>query len=368
MKAITVILKVTSSCNLRCPYCYTKHTIDKKKEIMDLKIFEKIVQNLVTEYDEFNIIFHGGEPLLAGLEWYQKSVDIIKKYKKLFNFDYSLGVQSNLTLMNKEYDEFFKKEKIKVGFSFDGLNNHKTRKNTDLILKNYNEFETARGCICLITKDNCNTIDKEIEYFTNLNLPVKFNIVFNTTTGVENNLANLTKEDIFNCYIKAFEYIISKEKTSCDNMFDLFINKILNKKCNSICATKYCISRWISFNSKGDSFPCGQEWDRFKAYSFGNINNFSIEEIFESEKFLNYKKKFDKKIKECSNKKCSAFDICMGGCPGENKANGKDVDSFIKEHCYLNQEFLKYLKEFLENNKNKIKNKHILKILGEQNV
>lgn len=364
MKSITIILKVTSKCNLRCPYCYTKHSI-KKDEVMDLEVFEKIIQNICLDYDFLNLTFHGGEALLVPLEWYEEAVKIIKRYKSLYNFEYKLSMQSNITLMNEKINNFFSKEKIRVGFSYDGLNNHKTRSNSELIISNKYRYNSVGGCICLITKENVNSIVDEIKHFEDIEVSATFNIIFNTTTGVDYNLNEITKDEILNCYIKAFEYIITKEKTYSDFMFDPFLSKFANKPESFVCSRSYCVSKWLSVHPNGDVYPCGQEWDVDKKYLLGNVKKDDLRDCIESSNFKNFKNNFDNKIKKCKEMKCEVFDICNGGCPGENKANGSNEGAFIENHCYLNKEFYKYIFNFLNSDKRKsIVNKHILKKIG----
>lgn len=369
MKSITLIMKVTSGCNLRCPYCYTKHTLEKK-EVMPIETFEKAIMSIATSYDDVTIIFHGGEPLLVDLDWYKEAVSIMKRYKKLFGFSYNLSLQSNATLLNDEVNNFLKQEKINMGWSFDGTNNHKTRKNTDLVLENKKKYSAMGGCICLITKDNYLEIEKEIDYFDEIGIEHKFNIVFNTTTEVEDDLTNMSKEGLLNCYIKAFEHVIKKEESTSEDMFDKWLKKIFKLQHNGICVEGNCSGRWLSIHSNGSIYPCGQEWDNHKDYYYGNINDLTIEEVFETDKYKNFDTKFKSKIQKCSDIKCIAFDICNGGCPGENIANGKDIDSFIAHHCYLNKNILIYFNDFFsdENNLKKIYNKYIMSLYNDRRV
>lgn len=371
MKEITLIMKITSGCNLRCPYCYTAHTL-AKRDIMPIETFKKAIQNIGVGYDSVSIIYHGGEPLLAPLSWYKESVEVLERYKRLFGFTYSLSLQSNATLMDDEYNEFFLKHNINVGYSFDGLNNDKTRKSTKKVLENKEKYESLGGCIALITADNWNQIEDEIDYFDELGLSHKFNVVFNTSSEVKDGLADLTKENLLECYKRAFFHVISKETTYSKRMFDLWINHIFNLNHDRmLCCNSNCTGKWLSVHSNGDIYPCGQEWDNFKdIYGYGNINETTFDEVFSSDNFNNFKDKFEKKIEKCKSIDCIAFDICMGGCPGENKANGTDIDSYIDKHCYLNIKFIQFLKQFFGNEDNLmlVKNKYILEKYDNRRV
>lgn len=79
MKRITIILKPTSECNFRCSYCYHADT-NYERGRMSLELFEEIIQKSVSYYNDIVLIFHGGEPLLMGYDFFVKALEIIKKY------------------------------------------------------------------------------------------------------------------------------------------------------------------------------------------------------------------------------------------------------------------------------------------------
>lgn len=81
MKHITVLLKPTEECNIRCKYCYhadTKYT----KGRMSIEMFEEIIEKISRSYDHITLTFHGGEPLLMGYDFYVKAFEIINKHRK----------------------------------------------------------------------------------------------------------------------------------------------------------------------------------------------------------------------------------------------------------------------------------------------
>jgi uncharacterized protein len=114
-----------SACNLHCRYCYY---LEKKKLYPDTDHF-LMAYNILEEYikqhieasteSTINFSWHGGEPLLAGIEFYRKilRLQITHKpvYKKIIN-----GIQTNGTLINEEWCRFFAREEFIVGISIDG--------------------------------------------------------------------------------------------------------------------------------------------------------------------------------------------------------------------------------------------------------
>lgn len=104
---------VTTSCNLRCTYCYEGS--EKDDGFMDFEIAEKCCQYITKFNDPLLIVqFHGGEPLL-NYDVVQYIVERLLEEKK----DYQkimFGLTTNATLLTKERAEFLAKY-MDYGFS-----------------------------------------------------------------------------------------------------------------------------------------------------------------------------------------------------------------------------------------------------------
>lgn len=85
------------------------------------EILEKYLKDHIEASTDEVISFswHGGEPLLAGLSFYRKVVDIQKKYKPAGRMIRN-GIQTNGTLLNDEWCRFLSSENFSVGISIDG--------------------------------------------------------------------------------------------------------------------------------------------------------------------------------------------------------------------------------------------------------
>ena len=84
-------------------------------EMLETVIREYIAANDVPEVT-FN--WHGGEPLVLGLDFYRKAMDLERKYadgKTVFN-----TLQTNGTLLTPEWADFFRENHFLVGISIDG--------------------------------------------------------------------------------------------------------------------------------------------------------------------------------------------------------------------------------------------------------
>lgn len=121
---LTVIpqIQVTLDCNSDCSYCFQKH----HGGIIDILTVEIILQKVVatnhkrrffSNNNAITVTWHGGEPLLAGVEFYRKVVEVESRFPGVV---FENRVQTNGTLMTGEFARFFAKNNFGVGFSLDG--------------------------------------------------------------------------------------------------------------------------------------------------------------------------------------------------------------------------------------------------------
>lgn len=114
---------VSSDCNLMCNYCYYINTNSgvRTDGLNNHNLLEKYISDHIDATDDQLIFFswHGGEPLLAGIDFYRKVIAIQNKYlpenKKIIN-----GIQTNGTLLNEEWCRFLAEEQFTIGISIDG--------------------------------------------------------------------------------------------------------------------------------------------------------------------------------------------------------------------------------------------------------
>ena len=112
-------------CNLNCRYCYYLKKKDQypstDRFLMSDVVLEKYVIQHIQASTENIISFswHGGEPLLAGTDFFRKALKIQKKHKPAGSTIIN-GVQTNGTLLNDEWCDFLASEGFIVGISIDG--------------------------------------------------------------------------------------------------------------------------------------------------------------------------------------------------------------------------------------------------------
>lgn len=119
----TMVKPVGALCNLDCRYCYyldKEHLYDHHQPKMSLELLEEYIKQYIegNKVDVVTFTWHGGEPMLAGLEFYQRAIELQRKYAGKKRIDNSL--QTNGTLLNDEWCKFLKENNFLVGISIDG--------------------------------------------------------------------------------------------------------------------------------------------------------------------------------------------------------------------------------------------------------
>jgi uncharacterized protein len=116
---------VGSLCNLECHYCYylKKQHLYPKGEVFRMSddLLEKyIVQHIMASPGSvINFSWHGGEPLLLGLDYFRKIVALQRKHKPRHQ-RITNGIQTNGLLLDEEWCRFLAAEGFSVGLSLDG--------------------------------------------------------------------------------------------------------------------------------------------------------------------------------------------------------------------------------------------------------
>lgn len=124
-RPLYVMLKPAGSlCNLRCRYCYYLEKANLYGHSAGHIISDALLEKFIKEYIEAQttpeVLFtwHGGETLMRPVSFYRRALELEKKYAKGRRI--SNSIQTNGTLLNDEWCEFFRENDFLVGVSIDG--------------------------------------------------------------------------------------------------------------------------------------------------------------------------------------------------------------------------------------------------------
>lgn len=125
-----VVLQSTSFCNIDCTYCYLPDR--SKLRTMDITTVAAVARlifdrSLLTE--SLDIVWHAGEPLTLPPKYYTHAIEIFEAARPR-DVRLNYGMQTNGTLVDDAWIDFFEAHRINVGVSLDGprdLHDHHRR-------------------------------------------------------------------------------------------------------------------------------------------------------------------------------------------------------------------------------------------------
>lgn len=338
MKAINLLIKPASSnCNLNCTYCFYNDVADnraiKNYGIMNDTTLENMVKKAFEEVEyQVNFAFQGGEPTLAGIDYFKKFHELVKKYNKN-NINVTFALQTNGSLLNKKWTELFKKYNYLIGISLDGnkeIHNSfrvdkkgeetfsKVNKSLNLLKKEKVEFNILT-VVNKMTAQNGKLIYK---FFKNSGFRYfQFIPCLDELYSKEKKEYTLTDVDYGNFLNDTFELwyedIMGGKKTSI-RYFDNMVKIVLGEEPEACDMVGHCNINGI-IESDGGVYPC--DFYVLDEYKLGNINENSYTELFKSDKEQQFLK--SSLVISDSCKVCKYFRLCRGGCRRHKEKNEK---------------------------------------------
>ena len=145
---------IGAACNLACEYCYyLDKGFQSRGQVMSDAVLEAFVRQYIEAQttDEVMFTWHGGEPTMAGLDFYRKAIRLQQRYANGHHIYNSL--QTNGTLLNDEWCAFLSRQGWLVGISIDGPQNlHDSYRHNR---QGRSSFDRVMRGISLLKKHGC---------------------------------------------------------------------------------------------------------------------------------------------------------------------------------------------------------------------
>lgn len=333
MSRLILIIKPTVLCNCSCKYCITPIDIPRNK--IQISIIEQLCKKLFhsKKFNSFTFIWHGGEPLLMGIDFYKQVLGIQKKY--LRQGTYVNTYQSNCTLIDDDWMEFFIENRIRVSTSLDGdkelhdANRIKNGKGTfDEILVRIKRLQEARllaGVVTVLSKTNIQDTDRFLQFFAANNIPTRLNPILPSERVVssEENMS-ITAIEYADCLIECFDRWMEGRYNNLLGkplpiapLTEIVYNFYHTERPRLCNFSGTCGNDFIAINPLGDLYNCGRfcDIDEFKIANIGDDFE-CIDDIFDLKNQLVQWNLSSEVENECS--KCNWFKVCNRGCPNSS--------------------------------------------------
>ena len=373
-----IVKPIGSACNLRCNYCYyLGKRVGQERSIMSYEVLESYIRQVVEihgECAEIEFAWHGGEPTLAGIPFYQQALLLQKRYAKGRRVLNTL--QTNGTLLTDEWCKFFADNDFRIGISIDGpeqLHNafRKGVSDEDTFMQVMRGVELLRKYgVSYNTLTTVNAINAEhgkevygfLRSISNYMqfLPVVESVCEESGIGLppgiySPNIEKPRQMAQFNVTAEGYgkflcdvldEWRVNDIGRKFVQIFESVIGNITHRPAG-LCVHEAVCGHCAVVEHNGCVYRC----DRFvfDEYKVGNILNTDLNTMMESNRaFGEYK--LESLPSKCLH--CDVVDICFGGCPKDRVLETMTLYG-VERHNYLcagYKMFFRRMKEVYEQN------------------
>lgn len=352
MKNWNILIKPASSkCQLACRYCFyadeSKSRSVPDYGIMSRQTAEQLIKRSLEAWREpvtVSFLFQGGEPTLAGIDWFRDFHALVQKYQKPYHtIQYAL--QTNGILINEEWISLFKEYHYLIGVSIDGpafihdsLRVTKGEQSTHaLVLRHYQKLKQAGVPVNVLTvlSHSLAQHPAEVYYFYREQNIDWVQLIPCLAPLQESSTFALTPHDFANFYIPFHDLWIQDQRAGNEMNVGLFndVYSLLNSEYPTTCGMLgHCGMQNVS-EADGSIYPC--DFYVLDAWKLGNVYQNSFKQMETAKK----RKQFFQPAKlpaVCSS--CPFLNMCHGGCKRQRA-------SFVQADYCGYQEFLRHIME-----------------------
>jgi uncharacterized protein len=276
----------------------------------------------------YRLIWHGGEPLLRGIKFYQEVMEqqmlLREKHPNLIILN---GIQSNLTRLTPEWCEFLKDNNFSVGTSLDGWQelhdqHRKYRDGTGMFEDAQRGFLLAQkygligGFIAVVTQGSLKQDPRKYtEWLIGQGVPAEVSPCWEMP-GVDGESPNyvVSPEQLLPFLQEMFDYWWEgNDPQRRVRIFHGFMQALLGGK-EMTCEFKGNCGDFLAMDSDGSIYPCGK-FAGLPGFKLGNVNEQPLSEILECaayKSFLALRVDLPSRCQVCKWSK-----VCNNGCSYE---------------------------------------------------
>ena len=355
---------IGASCNLACNYCYYLNKSDLHGESVIGRMSDKLLEIYIIQHiqasSEQSIFFswHGGEPTLAGLDYFRRITELQKKHLPENRFALN-GIQTNGTLLNDEWCQFLKKENFIVGISIDGPERFHSANRFRRDGKScFNEvirgfrllkaYEIPYEILCVVNAQNVGFPIEVYHFFKSLNAEFLTFIPLVERLSLKSN--QVSERTVPARAFGEFLCVLFDEWKTEDigrvkiQIFEEALRTAFGLD-HSICIFKPVCGRVPVIESSGDFYSCDHFVD--PENFMGNIQEKSLSELLESPNQKAFgRAKLNSLPEYCL--KCEVLTMCNGACPKDRFIETPDGEPGLNYLCEDYKLFFNHCKPFVD--------------------
>ena len=314
-------------CNLRCTYCRDRNFDQGGKRVMSPEVLQALISSLAKLPQGLQRMhWLGGEPTLAGLDFFREVVRLQQEqgHKPWIN-----TIQTNATLVDQEWAEFFQTHNFKVGVSVDGTSQTHDVDRINLAgqgsyfkvmsgVRVLREVGIHPSVICVVTKRNANKGAQMLRGLVESGFTsIAFNAFYNTATDLRGDPFAVSDEAWTQFLKDVFEEWIKLDRQNVQvRELDGMIAWTQGRTTRS-CVFRGSCSSWLLVDHDGNVYPC-ERLGRFTC--FGKVSEKSFVEILDSSQYHEFTTQTLRMPEVC--KVCPMQTFCHNGCVAHRIEDG----------------------------------------------
>jgi uncharacterized protein len=371
------------TCNLSCSYCFY---LDKKALYPGTRSFrmsEDVLERFTQQYietqpadvREIQFAWQGGEPTLMGLRFFERVVELQKRYARP-GLAIENALQTNATLLDDDWGRFLSQNGFLVGISIDGpaeLHDAQRRdrrgrgsfgsvmRGLEVLKRNRVEFNT----LTVLHRDNCNDPAGLYDFLVEIGSKhLQFIPIVEHTgllradeaqtargplgdgSGVEVSARSITPEQWGRCLNGIFDRWL--EADGVGNIFVQLFETMLGLLMGvpgALCVHAEHCGRGLAIEHNGDVYSC----DHFVSpeYELGNIADTNLGDMVEGTRQRRFgRDKRDALPGYC--RRCDHLRLCGGACPKDRISHTPDGEPGLAYLCDGYRAFYDHVTPVLE--------------------
>lgn len=303
---------------------------------MSIDIIKEVVDWLNNfRNDPVTFTFHGGEPLLAGADFYRQALPLLSK--GLAHLTPNFALQTNLWKINPELAQVLAEYNIPIGSSLDGpkeLNDlQRSEGYYEKTMRGY-EIAKAHGLqvqfICTFTSYSVKFKEDIFNYFLENGLTLKLHPALPSLRDENPEKWALSPEE----YGELLVYLLDRY---LENLGEIEVRNIDDYcRCvftgrGTVCTFVDCMDNTFAVGPDGSIYPC-YRFVGMPKYVMGNVRDHpGVEDLARSDAWKIMHQFKDYVDREC--KRCKHIRYCRGGCPYNAMAPYDGMILGVDPHC-----------------------------------
>ena len=356
MPPVHLLIKPASGlCNLRCKYCFYADEMQNRQVasfgIMSPETLEKVVSKAFAYASgPVTLAFQGGEPTLAGLDFFRQAVALARQYntKKL---PVHFALQTNGMVLDDDWAAFFAQHRFLIGLSLDGikdthdlyrvdvqgLGTYKTVMRAAQILENH---RVAYNILTVITAQTAAKAGKIYGFYQKSGFRYQQYIPCLDPLGEARGQHpySLTPEKYayflktqFDCWYND----IIRGRFAYNRYFENLVGMLLGQPPESCGMSGRCSPQNV-VEADGSVYPC--DFYVLDQYRLGNLNQQDFPEIEARRAELGFIQTSHKVEEPCRD--CRWYPLCRGGCRRDREQ--PDGSLGLNYYCAAYSDFFAY--------------------------